>query len=106
MSALRILLAVNPTTSVINPGLFKGGTWLFRGIILINTALKTVALFLLVAGLAYEFVRTCLKVYKSTSPTKALFTVVKRIIIDCTRSVIKYPLFMRELLLVVKLSVS
>ena len=33
MSALGIVLAVNPTTSAINPGLFKGATWLFRGIV-------------------------------------------------------------------------
>ena len=33
MSALGIGLAVNPATSGINPGLFKGATWLFRGII-------------------------------------------------------------------------
>ena len=33
MSALGIGLAVNPITSGINPGLFKGATWLFRGIV-------------------------------------------------------------------------
>ena len=33
MSALGVGLAVNPATSGINPGLFKGATWLFRGII-------------------------------------------------------------------------
>ena len=33
MSSLGIGLAVNPATSGINPGLFKGATWLFRGII-------------------------------------------------------------------------
>ena len=33
MSALGIGLAVNPATSGINPGLFKGATWLFHGII-------------------------------------------------------------------------
>ncbi len=32
-SALRIGLAVTPTTIGINPGLFKGAAWLFRGII-------------------------------------------------------------------------
>ena len=36
MSALRIGLAVNPTTSEINPGLFKGATWLFSGIVFSN----------------------------------------------------------------------
>ena len=34
MTALGIGLAVNPATSAINPGLFKGVTWLFRGIVL------------------------------------------------------------------------
>lgn len=33
MSALGIGLAVNPATSWINPGLFKGAAWLFRGIV-------------------------------------------------------------------------
>ena len=33
MSALGIGLAVTPATSGINPGLFKGAAWLFRGII-------------------------------------------------------------------------
>ena len=33
MLALGIGLAVNPATSVINPGLFKGATWFFRGIV-------------------------------------------------------------------------
>ena len=33
MSALGIGLAINPATSAINPGLFKGATWLFRGIV-------------------------------------------------------------------------
>jgi hypothetical protein len=33
MSALKIGLAVNSATSGINPGLFKGATWLFRRIV-------------------------------------------------------------------------
>jgi len=33
MSALGIGLAVIPATSGINPGLLKGATWLFRGIV-------------------------------------------------------------------------
>lgn len=33
MSSLGIGLAVTPGTSGINPGLFKGETWLFRGIV-------------------------------------------------------------------------
>jgi hypothetical protein len=33
MSTLGIGLAINPYTSSINPGLLKGATWLFSGII-------------------------------------------------------------------------
>lgn len=33
ISALKIGLAVNPSTREINSGLFKDATWLFRGII-------------------------------------------------------------------------
>lgn len=33
MSALGIGLAVTPATGWINPGLLKGATWVFRGII-------------------------------------------------------------------------
>ncbi len=33
MSAVGIGLGINPVTSKINPGLFKGATWLFRGIV-------------------------------------------------------------------------
>ena len=33
MSALGIGLAAIPGTSDISPGLFKGATWLFRGIV-------------------------------------------------------------------------
>ena len=82
---------------------------------IVNTALKTVAPFVPVAGSAYGFARTCVKVYKSTSPTKALVAGVKGIVIDCTPPVIKYPLhhqllnirsYVREPLLVVELLVS
>jgi hypothetical protein len=46
---------------------------------IINTALKTVAPFVPVAGSAYGFARTCIKVYNATSPTKALVAGVKGI---------------------------
>jgi len=58
----------------------------------VNIALKTVAPFVPVAGSAYGFARTCVKVYTSISPTKALVAGVKGIVIDCTPPVIKYPL--------------
>lgn len=59
---------------------------------LVNTVLKTVAPFVPVAGSAYGFARTCVKVYNATNPTKALIVGVKGIVIDCTPPVIKYPL--------------
>ena len=59
---------------------------------IVSTALKTVAPFVPVAGSAYGFARTCVKVYNATSPTKALVAGVKGIVIDCTPRVIKYPL--------------
>ena len=59
---------------------------------IINTALKTFAPFVPVAGSAYGFGRTCIKVYNATSPAKALVAGVKGIVIDCTPPVIKYPL--------------
>ena len=59
---------------------------------IVNTALKTVAPFVPVAGSAYGFTRTCIRVYNATSPTKALVAGVKGIVIDCTPPVIKYPL--------------
>lgn len=59
---------------------------------ILNNALKTIAPFVPVAGSAYGFGRTCVKVYNATSPTKALVAGVKGIVIDCTPPVIKYPL--------------
>ena len=58
----------------------------------VNTALKTIALFILVADSAYGFDRTWVKVDNATSPTKALVAGVKEIVIDCTPPVIKYLL--------------
>ena len=50
---------------------------------IVNTVLKTVASFVPVAGSAYGFTKTCIRVYNATSPTKALVARVKEIIIDC-----------------------
>lgn len=58
----------------------------------VNTALKIVAPYVPVAGSAYGFVKTCVKVYNATSPIKAFVAGVKGIVIDCTPPVIKYPL--------------
>ncbi len=52
---------------------------------IVNAALKTVAPFLPVAGSAYGFARTCVKVYNTISPTQALVAGVKGIVIDCTQ---------------------
>jgi hypothetical protein len=59
---------------------------------LVNTALKTVAPFVPVAGSAYGFAKTCVRFYNATSPTAAVVAGVKGIIIDCTPPVFKYPL--------------
>jgi hypothetical protein len=59
---------------------------------IVNAALKTVAPFIPVAGSAFVFAKTCVKVYSATTPTKALIGGVKGIVIDCTPPVIKYPL--------------
>ena len=58
----------------------------------VNAALKVVAPFVPVAGSAYGFVKTCVKVSSATSPTKAIIAGVKGIVIDCTPPVVKYPL--------------
>ena len=42
----------------------------------VNTALKAVAPLVPVAGSAYGFARTCVKVYNATSPTQALVAAV------------------------------
>jgi hypothetical protein len=61
---------------------------------IVNIALKTVVLFILIADSAYGFDRTCVKVYNATSPTKALVAGVKGIVIDCTPTIIKYLLLL------------
>lgn len=40
---------------------------------------------------AYNFAKTCNKVYNSTTPVGALTEGAKGILIDCTPPVIKYP---------------
>ena len=59
---------------------------------ILNTALKTVAPYVPVAGSAYGFAKTCFNVYNATSPSKALIAGVKGIVIDCTPPIIKYLL--------------
>lgn len=58
----------------------------------ISTVIKTIAPFVPVAGSAYGFAKTCVKVYNATTPTKAVIEGFKGIILDCTPPVIKYPL--------------
>ena len=57
-----------------------------------NAALKTISPFVPVAGSAYGFARTCVRVYNATTLTKALIAGAKGIVIDCTPPVIKYLL--------------
>lgn len=59
---------------------------------IVGTALKAVAPFVPVAGSAYGFTKTCIKVYNATSPTKALIAGVKGVVIDCSPPIVKYPL--------------
>jgi hypothetical protein len=59
---------------------------------ILNTAVKTVAPLVPVVSSAYGFGRTCIRVYNATSLTKALIAGVKRIVIDSTPPVVKYPL--------------
>ena len=74
---------------------------------IINTALKTVAPFVPVAGSAYGFARTCVKVYNATSPTKALVAGVKGIsLLTVPHLLLNTRSCVRELLLVVELRVS
>ena len=53
--------------------------------IILNKALSIVFPFVPVAGSAYEFAKTCVKVYNATSPSKALIAGVKGIVIDSYR---------------------
>lgn len=57
---------------------------------LIRLAFKIASLYVPVVSSVYGFARTCVKVYNATSPTKALATGVKEILIDCIPPLIKY----------------
>ena len=59
---------------------------------IVSSTLTQVAPFIPVVGLAYRFSKTCFRVYRANSPTKALIAGLKGIVIDCTPPVIKYPL--------------
>jgi hypothetical protein len=67
-------------------------------LMIIDRALKIIAPFVPIAGSAYGFGKTCVKIYNATSPTKALIVGIKTIFIDCTPPVIKYPLLCRAAL--------
>lgn len=45
-----------------------------------------------VIGYAYGFTQTAVKVTKCSTPSGAIFTACKSIVIDCTPPVIKYPI--------------
>lgn len=59
--------------------------------VVIKSLLNKLAPHVPVVGSAYGFVKTCARVYKTTSPTGALVERCKGIILDCTPPVIKYP---------------
>lgn len=62
-------------------------------LMVINAGLiKAVSPFVPVASSAYGFGKTCIEVYKASSPTKAVIAGVKGIIVECTPPIIKYPL--------------
>jgi hypothetical protein len=44
-----------------------------------------------VIGSCYGFAQTSIKVYNSTTPSGAIKTAVKGVVLDCTPPVIKYP---------------
>jgi hypothetical protein len=51
---------------------------------IVKAALKTVAPFVPLAGSAYGFGKTCIRVYNATSPSAAVVAGMKGIIIDCS----------------------
>jgi len=51
-----------------------------------------------VIGSFYGFTVTAIKVYNSTTPSGAIKTAVKGVILDCTPPVIKYPVLCAALL--------
>ena len=58
---------------------------------LIGTALNKVAPFVPVVGSAYGFGKTCIQVYRATTPSQAIIMGVKGVIIDCSPPIVKYP---------------
>jgi len=44
-----------------------------------------------VLGSLYSFTKTAIDVYNCTTPTAAIKTAVKGVVLDCTPPVIKYP---------------
>jgi hypothetical protein len=58
---------------------------------LVNPVLGKVAPFVPVVGSAYGFGKTCIEIYSSTSPSRAIVAGVKSVVINCTPPVIKYP---------------
>jgi len=59
---------------------------------ILNTALKAISPFVPIAGSAFGFDKTCIKVYNATNTSKVLIAGVKGLVIECTPPVIKYPL--------------
>lgn len=51
-----------------------------------------------VIGSCYGFSTTAIKVYNSTTPSGAIKTAAKGVILDCTPPVVKYPVLCAALL--------
>lgn len=64
----------------------------------VSTALKVITPSLPVAGSAYRFTKTYVKIYNAASPPKALVAEIKRIKVEYTPPVIKYPLLWVEVI--------
>ena len=58
---------------------------------LVSSALGKVAPFVPVVGSTYGFGKTCIEVYRATTPSRAIVTGVKGVVINCTPPIIKYP---------------
>lgn len=65
---------------------------------IVNSVLGKAAPFIPVVGSAYGFGKTCIEVYKSSSPSGAVVTGVKGVVINCTPPVIKYPVLCATLI--------
>lgn len=59
---------------------------------IIGYSLKKITPFVPVVGSIYGFTKSCVEIYNSSSPTKAVISGVKCILVNCTPPAVKYPL--------------